>query len=149
MADKVKILVVDDGKENVELLVTLLTVFGFEALKAYSGKDAIEIAGKARPAMVLLDIMMPEMDGIQVCGALRKDPGNAQMAIVMVTAKDKDSDIVRALEMGADDYIMKPVSKKDLIVKVDNLLAKAKAGELPSQLYLKDVRSEQKKKDDR
>ena len=153
MAGKGKILVVDDVKENVALLEAILAAAGFEVSKAYGGKEAIETAKRERPDLVLLDVMMPEMDGNQVCGVLRKNADTASVPIIMVTAKDKDCDIVRSLETGADDYIVKPVAKKDLLIKVDNLLSMAKAGELPSQAYLKKIDSEsrpgQKKKEDK
>jgi DNA-binding response OmpR family regulator len=153
MAGKGKILVVDDVKENVALLEAILAAEGFEVLKAYGGKEAIEAAKTQRPDLVLLDVMMPEMDGNQVCEILRKDADTASAAVIMVTAKDKDCDIVRSLETGADDYIVKPVNKKDLLAKVDNLLSRARTGELPSQAYLKKADSEikprQKKKEDK
>ena len=149
MPSKGKILVVDDVKENVALMEALLTAAGFEVLKAYGGKEALEMVKKEKPVLVLLDIMMPEMDGLQVCEILRKDASTASTPIVMVTAKDKDSDIVRSLETGADDYIIKPVNKKELLGKIDNLLSKSKTEELPSQLYLKKMKADLKKKEDK
>jgi DNA-binding response OmpR family regulator len=152
MAGKGKILVVDDVRENAALLEAILAAAGFEVSKAYGGKEAVETAKRERPDLILLDIMMPEMDGNQVCGILRKDADTASAAVIMVTAKDKDCDIVRSLETGADDYIVKPVDKKDLLTKVDNLLSKARAGELPGRAYSKKIDSEispgQKKKED-
>ncbi|MDD5681173.1 MAG: response regulator [Candidatus Omnitrophica bacterium] len=149
MALKGKILVVDDIKENVLLLEALLKSEGFEVLKAYGGKEAIETAKKEKPAMILLDIMMPDMDGVQVCAVLRKSPDTASVPIIMVTAKDKDSDIVQSLETGADDYIIKPVVKKDLFAKIDSLLSKSTAGELPSQYYLKKNKTDDKNDTDK
>ncbi|MDD5135966.1 MAG: response regulator [Candidatus Omnitrophica bacterium] len=149
MASKGKILVVDDVKENVMLLEALLASADFEVLKAYGGKEAVETVKKEKPDLVLLDIMMPDIDGIQVCGILRKDPGTASIPVIMVTSKDKDSDIVRSLETGADDYIVKPVVKKELFAKVDDMLSKAKMGELPGQLYLKKMKADEKNKSDK
>lgn len=149
MPSKGKILVVDDVLVNVALLEALLTEAGFEVLKAYGGKEAIDLVKKEKPVLVLLDIMMPEIDGTQACEILRKDANTASTPIVMVTAKDKDSDIVRSLETGADDYIVKPVNKKELLGKIDNLLSRSKAGELPSQLYLKKMKVDIKKKEDK
>ena len=147
MPEKGKILVVDDSKVNVELLWALLAEAGFAVLKAYSGNEAIEAVKKERPDLILLDIMMPELDGFQVCGILRSDPDTASIPVIMVTSKDKDNDIVQSLVTGADDYIIKPVVKNELLHKVDNLLSKAKTGELPSQLYSKKLKSEQEKGD--
>lgn len=147
MPEKGKILVVDDIKANVELLGAILGEAGFAVLKAYSGNEAIDAVKKERPDLILLDIMMPELDGFQVCGMLRSDAGTASIPIIMVTSKDKDIDIVQSLVTGADDYIVKPVVKHELLCKVDNLLSKAKTGELPSQLYSKKMESEQGKGD--
>jgi len=126
MAGKGKILVVDDVKENVILLEAILAAEGFEVSKAYCGKEAVETAKRERPDLVLLDVMMPEMDGNEVCAILRKDALTASLPVIMVTAKEKDCDIVRSLETGADDYIIKPVVKKDLLSKIDKLLSKAR-----------------------
>ncbi|MFA5157172.1 MAG: response regulator [Candidatus Omnitrophota bacterium] len=134
---KAKILVIDDNEKNVELLEAILQAAGFEVLKAYNGKQAIEMIGKERPDLLLLDIMMPELDGFQVCELLRKDPQNSGLPVVMVTAKDKESDIVQSLERGADDYIVKPIDKKELLGKIEDMLAKAKNDSLPSKLYFK------------
>lgn len=140
---KAKILVVDDNEKNVELLEAILLAAGFEVLKAYDGKQAIEMSGKERPGLVLLDIMMPQLDGFQVCQILRKDSQNAGLPIIMVTAKDKESDIVQSLEKGADDYVVKPIDKKELLGKIEDMLAKASKGSLPSQLYFKQLESQQ------
>jgi DNA-binding response OmpR family regulator len=140
---KAKILVVDDNEKNVELLEAVLLAAGFEVLKTYDGKQAIEIVGKERPDLLLLDIMMPQLDGFQVCEILRKDPRNAGLPIIMATAKDKESDIVQALERGADDYIVKPIDKKEVLRKIGDMLEKASKGSLPSQLYFKKLDSPQ------
>ena len=139
---KAKILVVDDNEKNVELLEAVLQAAGFEVLKAYDGKQAIEVVSKERPDLLLLDIMMPQLDGFQVCEILRKDSQNAGLPIIMVTAKDKESDIVRSLERGVDDYIVKPINKKELLGKIEGMLAKASKGSLPSQFYFKKIESQ-------
>lgn len=140
---KAKILVVDDNEKNVELLEAILQAAGFDVLKAYNGKQAIEMVGKERPDLLLLDIMMPELDGSQVCEMLKKDPLNANLPVIMVTAKDKESDIVQSLERGADEYIVKPINKKDLLGKIEDMLAKASKNSLPSQAYFKKVEPQQ------
>ena len=136
---KAKILVVDDNEKNVELLEAVLLAAGYDVLKAYDGKQAIEAIGKERPDLLLLDIMMPQLDGFQVCGMLRKDPQNSNLPIIMATSKDKESDIVQSLEKGADDYIVKPIDKKTLLAKIEDMLVKASKNNLPSQLYFKSV----------
>jgi len=140
---KAKILVTDDNEKNVELLEAILQAAGFEVQKAYDGKQAIEMVGKERPDLILLDIMMPQLDGLQVCEILKKDPRNAGLPVIMVTAKDKESDIVQSLERGADEYIVKPIDKKELLAKIEDMLAKASKNSLPSQDYFKKMGSEQ------
>ena len=139
-----KVLVVDDELGIRELLHDALTEAGYEVITARSGKEAIEVFRTKKPDLVLLDIMMPELDGFQTCEILRKDSNNASLPIIMLTAKDRESDIVQALELGADDYIIKPVDAKELLNKIDNLLSIAKTGMLPSQLYFEKLESEEK-----
>ncbi|MFA5090035.1 MAG: response regulator [Candidatus Omnitrophota bacterium] len=145
---KAKILVVDDNEKNVELLEAILQAADFEVLKAYDGKQAIEMVGKERPDLLLLDIMMPQLDGPQVCEILRKDSQNSGLPVIMVTAKDKESDIVQSLERGADEYVVKPINKKELLGKIEDMLAKASKGSLPSQFYFKKLESQQPDKQD-
>ncbi|MDD5196871.1 MAG: response regulator [Candidatus Omnitrophica bacterium] len=144
---KAKILVVDDNEKNVELLEAILQAAGFDVQKAYDGKQAIEMVGKERPDLILLDIMMPQLDGFQVCEILRKDPQNAGLPVVMVTAKDKESDIVQSLERGADEYIVKPINQKELLSKIGDMLVKAGKNSLPSQFYFKKLESQPDKPD--
>jgi len=93
--------------------------------------------------LILLDIMMPQLDGFQVCDILRKDSKNSGLPVIMVTAKDKESDIVQSLERGADDYIVKPINKEELLAKIEDMLVKASKDNLPSQFYFKKLKSEQ------
>ena len=92
MDNQIKILIVDDIKANVALLEAMLDEFKFTILKAYGGKEAIDLAKKEHPNLMLLDIMMPDLDGFQVCNNLRQDTDFDSMPIIMVTAKDKDSE---------------------------------------------------------
>ena len=131
-----KILIIDDIEANVDLLEALLAKFNFIILKAYGGREGLELAKKERPNLILLDIMMPIFNGFQVCEALRQDPSFTSVPIIMVTAKDTDDDIIKSLEKGADDYIIKPVEKEGLLKKINSLLVKAEKGDLPSQYYL-------------
>ncbi|MFA5176802.1 MAG: response regulator [Candidatus Omnitrophota bacterium] len=146
--EKAKILVVDDNEKNVELLEAILLAAGFEVLKAYDGKQAIEMTGRERPDLLLLDIMMPQLDGFQVCEILRKDPQNTALPVIMVTAKDKESDIVQSLEKGADEYIVKPINQKELLSKIGNMLDKAGKHSLPSQFYFKKLEAQQPQEPD-
>jgi two-component system cell cycle response regulator len=117
-----RILVVDDVKANVKLLETRLLAEYFEVLGAYSGPEAIETCESGRVDVVLLDVMMPDMDGFEVCRRLKGDPATAHIPIVMVTALDQVSDRIRGLEAGADDFLTKPVNDLQLITRVKSLV---------------------------
>jgi two-component system, cell cycle response regulator len=117
-----RILVVDDVKANVKLLETRLMAEYFEVLGAYSGAEAIETCENGKVDVVLLDVMMPEMDGFEVCRRLKNDPATAHIPIVMVTALDQVSDRIRGLEAGADDFLTKPVNDLQLITRVKSLV---------------------------
>ena len=117
-----RILVVDDVKANVKLLETRLTAEYFEVLGAFSGPEAIETCEKGKIDVILLDVMMPDMDGFEVCRHLKGDPATAHIPIVMVTALDQVSDRIRGLEAGADDFLTKPVNDLQLITRVKSLV---------------------------
>ncbi|MBO6538595.1 MAG: PleD family two-component system response regulator [Rhizobiaceae bacterium] len=117
-----RILVVDDVKANVKLLETRLLAEYFEVLKAYSGAEALETCENGKVDVVLLDVMMPEMDGFEVCRRLKNDPATAHIPVVMVTALDQTSDRIRGLEAGADDFLTKPVNDLQLITRVKSLV---------------------------
>ncbi len=142
---RAKILVVDDSEKNVELLEAILQAADFEVLKAYNGKQAIEMVGKERPDLILLDLMMPSMNGYQVCQTLRKDIANASLPIIAITAvMDQPEDYGPALTAGFDAYIVKPFKKEELISKIEDLLSQAKKGTLPSHLsFRKDQRAQE------
>src|SRR5690625_2098979 len=110
-----KILVVDDEKPIADILKFNLEKEGYEVVCAYDGYDAIELAEKENPDLVLLDIMLPGKDGNEVCREIRK---TQMMPIIMLTAKDSEIDKVLGLELGADDYVTKPFSNRELIARV-------------------------------
>ena len=109
-----RILVVDDIPANVRLLEAKLSSEYFDVITASSGPQAIEIARAESPDIVLLDVMMPGMDGFEVCKRLKSDPQTAHIPVVMVTALSDVSDRVRGLEAGADDFLTKPIRSDDL-----------------------------------
>ena len=119
---KPKILVVDDEPDALELIEVNLKGAGFDVLTAANGRQALEKARAALPALVLLDVMLPEVDGLEVCKSLRRDPKTASIPIIMLTARAAEIDRVLGLELGADDYITKPFSPRELILRVRNLL---------------------------
>lgn len=119
MPNKFKIMVVDDDEHIAELLSLYLNKEGYETKEVYSGRKAIEDFTLFSPHLVLLDIMLPEIDGYQVCRELRKI---SSVPIIMLTAKGEIFDKVLGLELGADDYIVKPFDSKELVARVKAVL---------------------------
>jgi two-component system cell cycle response regulator len=116
-----RVLVVDDIVSNVKLLEARLTAEYFEILTAYSGREALDIIARERIDVVLLDVMMPGMDGFEVCRHIKQNEKTAHLPVIMVTALDQPSDKVHGLEAGADDFLTKPVDDIALVTRVKNL----------------------------
>src|ERR1700726_3036164 len=116
-----RVLVVDDVAANVRLLEARLSAEYFDVVTAMSGKDALAICERAECDLVLLDVMMPDLDGFEVCRRLKANPTTHHIPVVMVTALDQPSDRVRGLEAGADDFLTKPVSDIALVARVRSL----------------------------
>ncbi len=117
-----KILVTDDEKDIVELISYNLEKEGFSVIKAYDGEAALRLAKLQKPDLLILDLMLPEMSGIDVCKAVRNNSATANLPIIMVTAKGDETDKIIGLEIGADDYITKPFSIKELVARVRAIL---------------------------
>src|ERR1051325_3624127 len=126
---KPKILVVDDEPDVVELIRVNLTAAGFDVLIAGDGPEALRKARSAAPALVILDLMLPEVDGLEVCKLLRRDPATQPIPIVMLTAKAAEIDRVLGFELGADDYVTKPFSPRELVLRVKALLRRGQGTE--------------------
>jgi len=122
MENKPVILVVDDQPQNIELLEAYLVPQGYEIVKAASGEEALEKLGKNQIDLVLLDVMMPKMSGIEVLEKLRADEKTKAIPVVMVTVLKETEDKVKALEAGCDDFISKPVDKVELLARVKSIL---------------------------
>ena len=116
-----RILVVDDVPANVKLLEARLSAEYFDVVTASCGRDALAICERAECDIVLLDVMMPDMDGFEVCRRLKANPKTHHLPIVMVTALDQPSDKVRGLEAGADDFMTKPIPEVALLARVRSL----------------------------
>ncbi len=116
-----RVLVVDDIEANVKLLEARLTVEYFETLTARNGEEALQVCASEGADVVLLDVMMPGMDGFEVCRRIKADPKTQHIPVIMVTALDQPSDKVKGLEAGADDFLTKPVDDIALITRVKNL----------------------------
>lgn len=117
-----KVLVVDDNPSNVDILKTRLSVHGYEILTATDGEQALRIARESRPDLILLDIMMPKLDGIEVCSRLKSDPELPFVPIIVMSAKSNPEDVVQALEAGADEYLSKPINQTALVARVKSML---------------------------
>ncbi len=116
------ILIVDDGATNRKLLKAILGKAGFSTNESSNGRECLEFCSEKVPQMVLLDIMMPEIDGIETCRRLREQYNKEELPIIMVTTKSEGSDIAAGLEAGANDYVTKPVDRKVLLARMDNQL---------------------------
>ena len=135
-----KILVVDDEPDAVELIEFNLRNAGFEVVTAADGAEALRKARATLPDLILLDVMLPEVDGLAVCKLLRHDPNTTSIPIIMLTAKAAEIDRVLGLELGADDYVTKPFSPRELVLRVRNLLKRrTEAAGQPEQLVFGDL----------
>jgi adenylate cyclase len=117
-----RILIVDDEPMNLDILHARLNVHGYEILTATDGEEALAVATAQRPDLILLDIMMPKVDGIDVCRHLKADASLPFMPIILVTAKADSKDVVAGLEAGADEYLTKPVDQAALVARVKSML---------------------------
>jgi len=120
-----KILVVDDESVLVETIAYNLEQAGYQVITAADGKSALQAAHRELPDLIILDIMLPEMDGLEVCRQLRRESSTATTPIMMLTAKDDEIDKVVGLEVGADDYVTKPFGRRELLARVRALLRRA------------------------
>lgn len=135
-----KILVVDDEPDAIELIKFNLKAAGYEVLTAADGEEALKKARSALPDLIVLDLMLPEVDGLEVCKILRRDSRVSATPIIMLTAKAAEIDRVLGLELGADDYVTKPFSPRELVLRVKRLLRTGPAtNEKTDQITVKDL----------
>jgi two-component system KDP operon response regulator KdpE len=126
-----KILVIDDEEPTVQLIAMLLERRGYEVVKAFSAEDGLRKAYRHQPELVLLDVMMPDMDGFEVCRRLRD---MSDMPIIFLTARDDTHDVVKGLEIGADDYVAKPYDNDELVARVKAHLRRAPKQNISEEL---------------
>ncbi len=124
---KEKILIVDDEQDLVKLIRYHLEKEGYKIISTFNGEDALFLARKERPELMILDLMLPGIDGLEVCKKLKADQELAGTAIVMLTAKGEEADITMGLKLGADDYMTKPFSPKELVARVQAVLRRIKS----------------------
>ena len=123
---KETILIVEDEKDIVKMLDYNLKKEGFKILTAHDGEDALDEASTKHPDLILLDLMLPGIDGLEVCKELKSERKTASIPVIMLTAKSQESDKVVGLELGADDYVTKPFSPRELIARIKAILRRAK-----------------------
>jgi phosphate regulon transcriptional regulator PhoB len=126
------VLIVDDEKDLVDLVRYHLEKDGHKCLEARDGEAALQLARERNPDLIVLDLMLPGVDGLEVCRKLRKDPKTSSVAIIMLTAKAEEVDRIVGLEMGADDYMVKPFSPRELVARVKAVLRRGLSLELSS-----------------
>lgn len=131
MEEKKTILIIDDEETIVTMLSVNLKKEGYKILEAYNGEDGVEIAVKEKPDLILLDIMLPKMDGFSVCKKIRQ---TLNVPILMLSAKEEEIDKILGLELGADDYITKPFSIRELVARVKANLRKAEVTAKPEMV---------------
>lgn len=136
-----KILIVEDEEDILELIKYNLAKEGYQVSTAMTGEEAVKMARKVVPDLILLDIMLPGMDGLEVCRLLKHEATTMKVPIIMLTAKGEESDIVTGLEIGADDYMTKPFSPKIVIARVRNIIRRKRRDETDSKstIVLKDL----------
>lgn len=126
---KTKILVVDDEPDALEILGFKLREAGYTPIFAKDGTRALAIAREERPELIVLDLMLPEVDGLEVCKILRRDASTASIPVIMLTARAAEMDRVLGLELGADDYVTKPFSPRELVIRIRKQLSRARLGD--------------------
>jgi len=118
-----KVMIVDDSPTEVHVLTTMLTKNGHEVIAAVSGEDGVEMAKSEQPDLILMDVVMPGMNGFQATRQISKNDETSSIPVIMVTTKDQETDKVWAMRQGAKDYIVKPVQEKALIEHVNMILS--------------------------
>jgi len=131
-----KILVVEDEPALVGILEFLLTDEGYQVAVAYDGETGLELAKEEKPALVILDVMLPNMNGFEVCNQLRRF---TTIPVIILSAKDHDQDVIKGLEIGADDYITKPFNHRELVLRVKKLLSRIDSIAVDERLIIGDI----------
>ncbi len=117
-----RILVVDDEPELVDMITLRLEANDYKVLQAHDGQEGLEMAKKEKPNLIILDLMMPKMDGYKVCGLLKRDARYAKIPIILLTARAQEEDMSLGEELGADAYITKPFDPEELLGKIKELM---------------------------
>ena len=135
-----RILVADDEPDVLQLVASNLKNAGYNVLKAVDGPSALEQARQTAPALIVLDLMLPEMSGLEVCKVLKREPATNRIPVIMLTAKAEEVDRIVGLELGADDYMTKPFSPRELVLRVKSVLRRAAShAEMAEHLVLGEI----------
>ena len=118
-----KVMIVDDSPTEVHVLTTMLTKNGHDVITATSGEDGVEMAKTEKPDLILMDVVMPGMNGFQATRQISKNDETSSIPVIIVTTKDQETDKVWAMRQGAKDYIVKPVKENDLMARVNSALS--------------------------
>ncbi len=119
------VMIVDDSPTEVHVMKTALEKHGFETVSAASGSECISLAREMHPDLILMDVVMPDVNGFQATRALTRDPSTQAIPVVMVTTKSQETDRIWGMRQGAVDYIVKPVTATDLVAKAEEVIARA------------------------
>jgi two-component system alkaline phosphatase synthesis response regulator PhoP len=145
MQAKPKILCVDDERDILDLLVFNLEKEDFEVYTASNGKEAVEVAKKTIPDLIIMDVMMPEMDGMEACRVIRETPGLKNTLITFLTARNEDYSQIAGFEAGADDYIAKPIRPRLLVSKIRAMMRRNITSEISEQVSLGPIQIDKEK----
>jgi CheY-like chemotaxis protein len=129
-----RILVAEDNPQGAELLEAYLAGAGYEVRITVDGDSTLKAVRDWKPDLILLDVMMPKLSGFEVCKRIKLDPATRDIAVIMVTALDQPSDVERAVEVGTNDFLTKPISKMDLLLRVKAMLATRRGQDLPDTI---------------
>jgi len=131
---KAKLLIVEDEEDIRELVELNLTQEGYEVLSCETGEQALEIAGSKLPDLIILDLMLPIIDGFEVCRIIKNNDITAHIPIIILSAKSQETDKIIGLELGADDYVTKPFSPRELIARIRAILRREKGQQLSNRI---------------
>lgn len=136
---KGKILIVEDDHDIVEMVEYNLKEEGYETLSAFNGEQGVELARRERPDLIILDLMLPVIDGFEVCRIVKNDQLTADIPIIILSAKSQETDKVVGLELGADDYVTKPFSPRELIARIRAILRRGREHRLTEMIERGDI----------
>ncbi len=136
---KAKILIIEDDRDIVEMLKYNLKDQGYETISALDGNEGLKLTKKEQPDLIILDIMLPFIDGFEVCRTLKKDQMTANIPIIILSAKSQETDKVVGLELGADDYVTKPFSPRELLARIKTMLRRGRESPLGGVIRRGDI----------